>query len=521
MNIEFNFFFQYLEKEQIFIEKKEFLFQIKSHPDYPSLLSISDTLSFFNIENGALKVLKTEIDFLPDSFIALLKNGNEDTFLYFVERNGKDFILSDDTKRKTVTKTDLEDEWCDVILLIEKNSDIVSNRKKPVSIIFLSIWICFTLTLVNLFQDNFTLISFSFFPLIGIILSLIALKDLFGLQNKLINSICEISSSTNCSNVIKSKKWKVFEYINFSDLSIIFFVFQLISYLLFSINGNLNFFLFAQKILLIISLPVVLISIYFQKYVEKKWCPICILIILVILLELSFLLLINLGNNFIFSLKRTLLLFYIFITISLLWFVLKRILLKINESKEFQIKANRFMRDYDSFKKILTNDKRIVFPLYSAVLGNLNAKTEITIITNPFCGYCKDAHSLISKFLLLDNNNIKVKIVMNVDLENENEENTLFLRVLINVLFKVGHEEFNIALKNWFEFGNIDYWYEKYNSLENVMKIDEFYNKQYQWCRNNNYYSTPLIFINGYKYPKVYERNQLEFFINDIIEDDF
>lgn len=42
----FNQLFQYLEKEEITFDKNEFLFQIQSHPDFPSLLSISDTLSF-------------------------------------------------------------------------------------------------------------------------------------------------------------------------------------------------------------------------------------------------------------------------------------------------------------------------------------------------------------------------------------------------------------------------------------------------------------------------------------------
>ena len=38
MNEKFFFLFQYLEKENINIDKNEFLFQIQSYPDYPSLL---------------------------------------------------------------------------------------------------------------------------------------------------------------------------------------------------------------------------------------------------------------------------------------------------------------------------------------------------------------------------------------------------------------------------------------------------------------------------------------------------
>lgn len=44
MTDNFSFFFHYLEKEKITIDKAEFIYQVQSHPDYPSLLAISDTL---------------------------------------------------------------------------------------------------------------------------------------------------------------------------------------------------------------------------------------------------------------------------------------------------------------------------------------------------------------------------------------------------------------------------------------------------------------------------------------------
>ena len=85
----FNFLFQYLEKEDINIDKTEFEYQIQSHPDYPSLLSIADTLSFFNIDNGALRVDVSEIDLLPSRFIALLSEENNNPQLTFIENKNE------------------------------------------------------------------------------------------------------------------------------------------------------------------------------------------------------------------------------------------------------------------------------------------------------------------------------------------------------------------------------------------------------------------------------------------------
>ncbi|PRZ22919.1 hypothetical protein [Flavobacterium granuli] len=39
MTENFNYLFQYLKKEAIDVDKTEFLFQIKSHPDYASILA--------------------------------------------------------------------------------------------------------------------------------------------------------------------------------------------------------------------------------------------------------------------------------------------------------------------------------------------------------------------------------------------------------------------------------------------------------------------------------------------------
>lgn len=86
MNNNYYFLFQYLEKEKITIDKNEFDFQIQSHPDFPSLLSISDTLSFFGVKNGSMRVSFAEYDLLPNNFIALLKEDNSKPALGFIEK---------------------------------------------------------------------------------------------------------------------------------------------------------------------------------------------------------------------------------------------------------------------------------------------------------------------------------------------------------------------------------------------------------------------------------------------------
>lgn len=92
MSNKYNYLYQYLEKEEIIIYKKEFEFQIKFHPDYPSLLAIVDTLTYFNIDNCAIRLGSSEIDLLPTRFIVFLKEENNTSKLYSLGIKKKTFL---------------------------------------------------------------------------------------------------------------------------------------------------------------------------------------------------------------------------------------------------------------------------------------------------------------------------------------------------------------------------------------------------------------------------------------------
>jgi uncharacterized membrane protein len=285
MNKNQNCLFLYLEKEGITIDKTEFEFQLQSHPDYGSLLAISDTLSFLNIENGAIQVVVSEIELLPNRFITFLSKENTEPELCFIEKRENAYFYSKDRKYIEITKSELEKKWQEIVLLVDKPEyevNISNNKNAWILPLLLSI-----VAIITLIQGQATVESkfFIIFPIIGLLFSIIALKDLFGTKSEIITNFCNISASTSCSTVVNSDKWKIFKHINFSDLSIIFFATQFLGIFTFLISGDVSSFLHIQEILLLCSIPIVLASLYFQKIVEKKWCPICLVIIGLVLCE--------------------------------------------------------------------------------------------------------------------------------------------------------------------------------------------------------------------------------------------
>lgn len=96
----------------------------------------------------------------------------------------------------------------------------------------------------------------------------------------------------------------------------------------------------------------------------------------------------------------------------------------------------------------------------------------------------------------------------------------LFFRTLMFVYLQKGEFLFVKALTNWFANKDLKKWLDSYKYDYDNEKIDSIYRIQNQWCKDNNSYLTPSIFINGYRYPKTYEREYLKYFIEELIEDE-
>jgi len=521
MKNELNYLFQYLDKENIGIDKEEFLFQNQSHPDYPSLLSITDTLSFFNIENGVMRVKVSDIKLLPDHYVTFLNEETNSPQLYFVERKDNIFLWNKGKKTLTITESELESRWNGIVLLIEKleNEETLKQTKSSLSKVLQIFALLLFALLLSQFETDFLTKLFLVFPIIGIFFSIAALKDLFGTKSTLLNSFCNMTSSTSCANVVDSTKWKIFEVVNFSDLSIVFFVSQFLGLLVFLFSNNVRDYFTIQKILLLISIPILFLSVYYQKFVEKKWCPICMAIISIILLELGYLALLQ-NITFTILTKSVIIFGFIFLSITLIWSNLKKLLTKQKELKEYQLKAIRFERNYDIFKSSLFSKNKVRLPQSLLLVGNKESKTIITVISSPFCSHCKGAHKLIETILKKHYNDLQIQIILKTNFETENEERKKLFRNLIKIYQQNGESDFIKALNDWFEIKNLREWFSLF-PIDATIEFDEMFSSQYKWCEENDYNFTPTIFVNGFEYPKTYSRDNLEFFINDLIEDDF
>lgn len=515
--------FKYLKEEGVPIDQEEFKYQFASHPDTPSLLAICDTLSFFGIENGAIKINFSEINLLPDNFIANLKSADGDELSLILKKKDSYFAKSDN-KLKRVTQNELSTKWSNIVLLIEKGEDNYLKIKKETQInyyLILPLLLSVFFILYYTFS-SFWILGFYLFPIVGFVLSLGALKNLFKTKSEFFNKLCNVTSNTDCESVIKSSKWNLFEKISFSDLSLTFFVTQLIALFIIGFTNDYHSYFLIQKILLFASLPVILISIYYQKFVEKKWCPICLLIISVILLELGYVIIFQNVIFNTFNIVSTLIYFFIGLSTLLVWFALKRIYTKTNKLKEEELKANKFKRNYFLFKNALMAGQKYKIPEDLSLTNNTKALTNIDIITSPFCGFCKEPHFMLQELKKNYGDAVNIRTIYFFNIDDEQDDSLKqFYRSLLYIKETRSEQEFYKSMSEWYSNKNVDSWMRNYGEKFDSERIDHLLKSQYDWCSAHKLNFTPCLFINGYKYPEAYDLGDLKYYVQELIEDNF
>lgn len=510
---------KYLNSEDLKIDRSEFIFQFESHPDSPSLLAISDTLSFFKIKNGAFKVGADDISNLPMRFMASLKTESE-TSIFFIERKGDRYLYQEKSGKIKYNRSqnELKGLWEGVVLLADGSEmplvQTLTKNKFLRTSLMLTLIVFLGLIVFN--DINYKLKLFYLLPLVGILFSLAVFKDILFKRSGLIDKFCGMTPTSSCESVINSAKWKIFEYVKFSDLSLVFFISQFVGYFVFNQLAIQQEFFIIQKILLIACVPIIFTSLYFQGVVEKKWCPICLSISSILIIEgfLTYFMFNYPVSNILYSVAIYCL---IFLSISTLWMHFKKTLQDINKLKEIHIKSNKFKRTYSVFKNSLISDAKYNIPESRIILGNPGAKVSLTFITSPFCGFCKEPYYSFKDLLKNYNDDISVSIIYNV--HENNQMLKLFAENIIQGYINYGEDYYFKAMDYWYEVNDLTKWLEKFEVKQKSVEIEHMLKKQRNWLTELNFNFTPILFLNGFKFPDAYEISDINFLLDEILFD--
>ncbi len=507
----------YLAYNNISIDRDEFELQLEGHPDFPSLLAFSDALNFFNIDNYSYKIDNDEKDILPEDFLALVEGE-----LAIVKNKNNQFTVNGIPEQDFLTK------WENIILVVEQEESTVTKIKFNYSYMSWGIVILLLVFLLGYdFSDGILKLIFVYTSVIGFIMGLEAYKKTHGKGTFIPVGVCRSNYlNTDCDLVFNSKKWKIFTKIDLSEISLLFFTCQITCFILFSLSGNTGFFFQVYQYGLLAFIPMAMISLYYQIFEVKKFCPVCMVIIACVLTQLA-------AANFIFFSHtpvniRAVILFLIGSLSSLIVLLNLKAKDESIQKNEYLIKKNlKFRRNYRFFKNNLSFQKKLTLTDFSGafVFGNENAEHSLTFVTNPFCKHCKDFYPVFMKLIKKYSADLRINIFFDIDLGRDDTDNRTVHINLTNIYLKSANKaEFLEALSNWYDVQgyseNKSGWYQKYSkyfgsseAALGVLKIHE------KWVRSNGIHFTPNIFINDTEYPVQYERADLEYFIPEFLSE--
>jgi len=491
---------------------------LKSHPDYPTFKSICDTFNEWNIENYPLRYELKELEDLQAPYIVHFSRGGG--MIGFVTETGKEqftYFTSYNEKRKTVRKEFLESCSGAVILLNpdqrsgEKDyqtkikNELINKSVMPLALIAVLIFI------ISLYYNNFAvsgiiynkvILPLVFTKIAGIVLSVLLILHEFEVHLSITDKLCHLNKATNCNTVLHDKASKVFGWFGWADVGFIYFTVGL----LFILQSPGREGLSLMAILASLSVPYPLFSIYYQGVVLNKWCPMCLGVQLILIIEFILLLPPLSQLTFAFdSVTRLVLTLLVIIIIYTLYILFRR---EQMSGEMHYYKYFGFKKNPDILRMLLMNQPHYEIPLSesSLIFGNRDASIRITAFLSLHCSHCARAFEKIRN-MLNENEDIIINLVL---ITSDNK--------MLTTLYdnnRQGKEAESLELmEQWF---NADP-YSRTKITEGLCipedndisdRVSEENGRLFKEC---NVMGTPTFFINGLKLPPQYEVNDIRYF---------
>lgn len=496
---------------------------IKQHPDYPSIASLHDVLNQYKTENIVLQINKEKLQEVPVPFIAhLQRKPNGFVTVTKVTNSNVTYLQANSlSKEVTVPVEEFLDKWSTVTLLAEKNEqsgepDVKQNKKKdrinlyraPLLLAASCVVLLFTFLPVN---HSLTIIIAPFLlKLAGVVVCALLLWYDIDRTNPFLQKVCNSSKATNCNAVLQSSAAKLLGVISWSEIG--FFYFS--GSLLFLILGKTTT-LPALAWLNLFALPYTVFSVFYQWRITKQWCPLCLAVQAILLLEATFFISAGYLQSFVLADVMNLFIIAFLIPVSV-WYFVKPLLKKNKEAEEYKNRFYRIKNDSRIFEALLEKQKKITISTdgLGIILGNPQAKHTIVKVCNPYCGPCAKVHPEIHQ-LLRNNSDVNVQIIFTPGPE-ENDSRNKPVKHLLGIAESHNEQLIEQALDSWYMSDKKDYevFAAKYPMNGELKRQDKKIESMYNWCNEMKIEFTPTIFINGYQLPENYNVKDLNLFLS-------
>ena len=509
--------FRYLRACNINISEYYLRQRMQAHPNYPALVSFTDTLDELGLEYQAVHADKTHIPQFSFPFLAQ------------TPKAPGGFEILPSMEYYQINQEAFLNRWEGVVLMVEM-SQIPDNvqykafvgkeEKENVKLKAASGLALFIIILMQCLHFDTGLVAFTWLCVVGIsICSLIILHKL-GKDNAITEQLCSTQKNHGCDLVLNSKWAEIIKGVDFGDIGLMYFS-GLLMFSLFCTNSNSVDS--ALQILVIpstIAFCLTFVSLFYQWKIIKAWCKMCLITILIVWLQatviwIHLMLFSSLQTGLIVAILP---LFIFSFAIALFWLLVKPLIIIGDESGKTAIKLDKWKRDPDIFQFFLTSQPYVNTTIENNpfCIGNTDSPIHFTIVSNPFCRPCSTAHRKLEELYYKYPNKVSFSVIFLIkNAEDMEDRRTIAVQSLLKAINKGNEPE---VLHEWFDTMQIESFKEKYKSIgnrDNSVVILKAYEK---WIQGNEVPYTPYIFLNGFQMPKQYSISDMEDFVFELSE---
>ena len=494
---------------------------LRQHPDYPSLLAINHTLDQLRIDNLAVRGTYEQLqhEFPKPLLVHTHENGGayrvvdhlDETQVSFVDQKGK---------LRSQSKEEFLKHWSGVAMLVDGQTrgveaeyarnrirDSIRLARLPGLILGFGLLVGYVFYFTDTLTTPFDYL-FLATKALGVAVTVPLLVRLIDKHNPWAKKLChstKAGSKINCASILDAPAANFLGLFAWSEIGFLYFTVLFGYLLLFASHANV---LVAG--LAVAAAPYTIYSIYYQ-WKARQWCRLCLAVQGVLLLELAlaavFLITYPLDPISVSSVMPLLLVSVIGVSA---YSFLKPVLIEWKSQQQQLPPLNRIKYRPEVFQALLKKSLRIdttgIRPLQ---FGNPKGKHQLTIISNPTCGPCANAHRELSK-LLKTKEDVSLEEIFLVSRETPAYD--VAERML--ALHQNDPQEGQEAITAYYE-QDAKRWMQQYKLTD----VEDDQAKQVlvehmAWCRGKEISTTPTILYNGYPLPPEYRIKDLYYLLD-------
>jgi uncharacterized membrane protein len=505
-----------LRKSGINVNSEVWEIMIKSHAEYPFMISLTDTLTELAIPFKLGRVSKEVMMNLD--FPVLIGNNRSQVNNNMIEIVQSKFDLHNNN---------VLDRWDGMVLILEKNFKIanpsylrkvnVLEKGKINKLVAICVAILASIYWSGIYR-NLASLLFSFSAMIGFLILFLILKNKMGLSDSGFRKVCRYGQNLDCGRVLNFKFGKLSEVFSIEVAGLTYFslsyTYSLFVFMNNSANGGIIFLLLQSSLACLAAASL----LWIQWQIIGKWCILCLLVGLVLFLQLGILIYeYRSGNSWVGHTAYFYREFILFVVLgsgsyALACFI-KFSAFRRRHSLTLEIENVRWKANYETFNFKLGMQLRVNGDdcMDDITFGSDAAKFKIIIALKPLCFSCADAFNKLLELVVefSEETCLILKIISSSELERQVALNALKI-YFCN--FKKS-EQSNIATKE-----KINALQDLFNSISGLKgnekmsssnKFEELLDSNNRWAVANCIIQSPTIYLNSYKVPAEYDYSDI------------